>query len=355
MAGGFHRRDLLRTGARFAAGAAAFGAIGIGRQAWADLPTLRATHFGGPYQALQDIIAKPFEAAGHAKVTYDVEISPTSFSKMQTQRDDPPFDVTFLSRFFTLRAMNSGLLATIAPGDLPELPNLTKDALADRGAGVAMVLDTMDIMVDNKQVPTPMTSWLDLWRPELKGKIMLPGAVNGAAAFAFIACLIRTIGGDVKSEAAVNETFARLKALKPNVRSFYADGIQPNQLMERSDIAVAPQFAIRIANSTKTMANIVKVTPKEGVLAVPYDLCIPKGTKNLALAKTYLNFTLTNPIQTALAQTLLATPVRPDVVIPPALASLVTTDRDRIWFQDEEFAATKQREWLDRYTREVQS
>ena len=26
-----------------------------------------------------------------------------------------------------------------------------------------------------------------------------------------------------------------------------------------------------------------------------------------------------------------------------------------IWFQDEEYAATKQREWLDRYTREVQS
>jgi spermidine/putrescine-binding protein len=288
-------------------------------------------------------------------VTYDVEISPTSFSKMQTQRDDPPFDVTFLSRFFSLRAANSGLLTAIAPADLVELPSLIKDALADKGAGVAMVLDTMDLMVDIKQVPTPITSWTDLWRPELKGKIMLPGAVNGATCFAFIACLIRTIGGDLKSEAAVNETFGRLKALKANVRSFYADGIQPNQLMERGDIAIAPQFQIRIAHSTKTMPNIVKATPKEGVLAVPYDLCIPKGTKNIALAKKYLNFALTKPVQTALAQTLLATPVRTDVTIPPDIAPLINSDPARIWFQDEEYAATKQREWLDRYTREVQS
>jgi hypothetical protein len=52
---------------------------------------------------------------------------------------------------------------------------------------------------------------------------------------------------------------------------------------------------------------------------------------------------------------LLATPVRGDVTVPAAIAPLITIDPARIFFQDEEFAAVKQREWLDRYTREVQS
>ncbi len=52
---------------------------------------------------------------------------------------------------------------------------------------------------------------------------------------------------------------------------------------------------------------------------------------------------------------LLATPVRPDVTIPTDIAPLVNADPKLVFFQDEEFAAIKQREWLDRYTREVQS
>jgi hypothetical protein len=37
------------------------------------------------------------------------------------------------------------------------------------------------------------------------------------------------------------------------------------------------------------------------------------------------------------------------------LKKLVALDPAQMFFQDEEYAASKQREWLDRYTREVQS
>jgi ABC-type thiamine transport system substrate-binding protein len=91
------------------------------------------------------------------------------------------------------------------------------------------------------------------------------------------------------------------------------------------------------------------------MLAVPYDLCIPENVKDVGAAKAYINFALTKPIQTALAASLLASPVRTDVTIPADVASLINADPKLVWFQDAEFAATKEREWLDRYTREVQS
>ena len=346
------RRDVLKA----AAGAATGLSLGSGlRPAAAQTKTLRVTHFGGPYQALAGIAGKPFEAAAHAKVEYSVEISPTSLSKMQTERSDPPFDVTLLSRAYGLRAMNAGLLARVSASDFPQAAQTIPNTIPAAGWGVAMVLDTMDIMVDTKQVSNPLTSWLDLWRPDLQGKLLLPATVNGSAATAFIACIIRAIGGDLKSPAAAEEAFRRLKELKSSVRGFYADGIQPNQMIERGDIAVAPQYAIRIANTTRTLPNVVKATPKEGVLAVPYDLCIPKNTPDAALAKSYIDFTLTEPVQSALVAKLLATPVRLGTPVPAVLQPMVNTDPDRIWFQDEAFAASKQREWLDRYTREVQS
>jgi ABC-type Fe3+ transport system substrate-binding protein len=91
------------------------------------------------------------------------------------------------------------------------------------------------------------------------------------------------------------------------------------------------------------------------VLAVPYDLCIPVNARNVAASKAYINFTLTKAIQEAMVSSLLVTPVRPDVAIPDNIASLIKVDPKLLFFEDEEYAAIKQREWLDRYTREVQS
>jgi putative spermidine/putrescine transport system substrate-binding protein len=355
MAVDLRRRDFLDRASRISLGAMLGlpGLISSVLPAIADPSVLKITHFGGPYQILGDIIAKPYDQATHEKITYDVEISPSAVAKIQTQKSDPPFDVVMLSRAWGLRALRTGLLMRIAASEFPEAAHVLPDIVPAGGWGVGTILDTIDLMVDTNQIKAPVTSWLDLWRGDMKGKIMLPAAVNGATAMGFFVCLVRAIGGDIKSEAAVNEAFARLKALKPAVRSFFSDGAQPNLLIERGDIAVAPQFGIRIVNTTLKIPSIIKATPKEGVLAVPYDLCIPVNCRNAMAAKAYINFTLTKPIQESMVTKLLATPVRDDVAIPASIAPLVKSDR--IFFQDEEYAAMKQREWLDRYTREVQA
>lgn len=337
------------------AGGAALAAMGFaaGRAA-AQAASLHVTHFGGPYQALATIVGKPFEDATKIRVVYDVEISPTAFPKLQTQRADPPFDVVMFSRAWALRAAKAELIQKVSAADFPEAKNVLPDVLPAGGWGISMMLDTMDIMIDTNQVKTRLGSWNDLWRSDLSGKVMLPSSTEGATCLSFLLSFFHA-HGDIKDEAAVNEAFAKLKTLKPHLRGFYSDGTQANLLIERGDIAAAPQFAIRIANSTRRSPNIVKCSPREGMVAVPYDLCIPTNSKNAAAAKQYINFTLTKPIQEAMVKTLLATPVRADVEIPPDIAPLVNADPKLVWFPDAEYVAGKEREWLDRYTREVQS
>ncbi|HVX77447.1 MAG TPA: extracellular solute-binding protein [Bradyrhizobium sp.] len=347
------RRQLLCAGAT--AGAAAFITLGGIDRLWAEEALLRSTHFGGPYQVLSDIVGKPFTEAGLGRVEYDVEVSPSVIAKLQTQRGNPPFDVAMMSRSFGLRALNAGLLEKVSAADFPEAKSLIPEAIPAAGWGVAMISDTFDMMIDTKQVKEPVTSWLDLWKPEFQGKTALPSAANGGATFAFISCIVRAVGGKDQSDAAVNEAFARLKALKPSVRTFYPDSIQPTQLIDRGDISIAPQFGIRIANQTKVSPNIVKTTPKEGIAAIPYDLCIARGSKNVELAKKYINLTLTKPVQEHLVAALYGTPSRTDLNLDTELKRLVSLDPAQLFFQDEEYAASKQREWLDRYTREVQS
>lgn len=351
MSFGIDRRQFLLGGT---ATVAALGGLNFVSSANAQTITLRSTHFGGPYQVLNEIVGKPFEEATKNRVIYDAEISPTIFPKLQSQLSNPPFDVVMFSRAWGLRAQKAGLLQKVSAADFPESKNVLKDVLPESGWGISMVMDTMDVMVDTKQVTNPITSWMDLWRPDLKGKVMLPSSTEGSTAFAFLACIIHAVG-DIKDQKAVDEAFKRLKELKPNLRGFFSDGTQPNILIERGDVAVVPQYSIRIANTSRKVPHVKKASPKEGMLAVPYDLCIPLNVKNSAAAKEYINFTLTKPVQEALAKSLLATPVRADVAIPPDVAPFVNADPKLIWFQDAEYAAQKEREWLDRYTREIQS
>ena len=347
------RRAALRlTGGLTIGTSAAFASRSVTAQS---LPTLRATHFGGPYQAMQEIIGAPFARERLGTVTYDVETGPTAVTKMQSRRDDPPFDVAFISRSFAFRALNAGLLQKLEARDITDAAALKPGSLAPSGSGVALMFDAMEIMVDSRQVKEPITSWLDLWRPDLKGKIMLPAAFNAGAVIPFLGCIFRAVGGNEQSDQVVNEAFSRLKALKSSVRGFYSDGNQPMEVIERGDIAVGAQFLIRIANLNRRSPHIVNVTPKEGACAVPYDLCIPAGISRVALAKTYINFALRKDVQTKLADQLIVTPSRTGVEVSPDLQKLIITDPSQMFFMDDAVTAAKQREWIDRYTREVQS
>ena len=76
---------------------------------------------------------------------------------------------------------------------------------------------------------------------------------------------------------------------------------------------------------------------------IPYDLCITRGSKNVELAKKYINLTLTKPVQEQLVAALYGTPSRTDLTLAPELKKLVSLDPSQLFFQDEEYAASKQR------------
>jgi putative spermidine/putrescine transport system substrate-binding protein len=317
------------------------------------LTTIRVTHFGGPYGALKDLVGAPFENEKLGRVVYETEGSgAVLLGKLQAQRDNPPFNVFMMNRSFSTRAANAGLISTLSADEVPALREVHKEALLKNGSGVGMVYDSFDVMYDTTKVSAPITSWLDLWRPDLKGKLVLPSSALGGTILFVVISVARSLGG---GERDVEGAFKKLKELKPNVRLFYSDPNQATQLIERGEVAAAAQYSIRIGHVMKGNPNVARATPKEGVIAVPYDLCVTKASPNQDVSKRYINFALSPKIQEALAANLLATPVHRAVKVPPAVQRLVMTDASKLVFIDEDYVAAQQKEWVDRWTREIQS
>jgi putative spermidine/putrescine transport system substrate-binding protein len=331
-------------------------ALAAGSTAWpapaSAQGAITVTHFGGPYGTLKDIVGAPFEQEKLGKVTYETEQPAIILSKLQAQRDSAPWDVVMMVRSFALRAGKAGLLSPLTAKDVPGLGEVQPQAVLAGGHGVAMIIDSLDLMYDSTKVTTPITSWLDLWRPELKGKIVLPAMpIAGFVTFTLLA-VARAVGG---SEKAVDDAFKKIKELRPSVRAFVTDPNQASQLIERGEILAAPQYSVRISNVMKASAHVARATPKEGVPAAPYDLCVTKGSSQQATAKQYINFVLSRKTQEALAGTLLATPVHRQAKVTGPAQRLVMSDFSKLWFVDEEYVAANQKDWLDRWVREIQS
>ncbi len=345
------RRCFIRL-ATLSGATVAVGAVLEGARRPAHAATIRVTHFGGPYGALRDIVGVPFEQEKLGQVAYETDQPAIILSKLQAQRDNPPYDVVMMVRAVALRAGRAGLLSTLSPSEVPALSEVHPQAVLDGNLGVAMIIDSLDLMYDTQKVGAPIGSWLDLWRPELRGRVVLPAMpLAGFVTFTLLA-VSRALGGDEKH---VDDAFKKIKELRPAVRVFVTDPNQASQLIERGEIAAAPQYSVRISNVMKANAHVARATPREGVPAAPYDLCVAKGSPYQDVCRRYLDFILSRRIQESLASTLLATPVNKQAKAAGPSARLVMSDFGKLWFVDEEYVAAHQKEWLDRWVREVQT
>lgn len=354
--------DMLkkRTGRReFVKGASALAALALGtgmagRLAHAQDGPVRITHFGGPYQVLDEVVGQPFTAAGLGNVEYTASLTPATMGQLQANRSNPPFDVVMLSRPAGVRAGRAGLVDKIDSSKLANLPQLQQSSLSEDSFGIPFILDTVEIMYNKTMVSEPITSWLDLWRPELKGKIALPST---SVVFApdFVALIARALGGSEKDPAAVDEAFAKIVELKDNVRTFTTNPEQASTLMERGEIAATPQFGVRVSSVIRNNPDVSRSFPDEGVAARPYDLLIPSGSSRKEGAYSYIDFIIAKETQERIAAALWVTPVNAEIELPDDVSDKVVTDFDRLIFWDDVYMATVEKDWRTRWERTVQS
>lgn len=313
---------------------------------------LRVTHFGGPYSALEDLVGARFMEMGLGEVEYEQDQPNLILAKWQVQPKDPAYDIGLLERTPTLRAGSTGLALALTEENVPNIATALPGAVAEGGAGVAMAFDTIDIMYDTNQVSEPITSWLDLWRPDLAGKIMLPGMpIDGAIIFLMVS-VARAMGVE---ESQMDEVIAKFVELKSNVYSFYSDPNQASQLLERGDIAVAIQYSARIGQLMKRYENIVRATPTEGVPAIPYDLVVAANTSHPKEAADYVNLALSPEVQVDVCGSILLNPSVSGVTLPDETSKYIIADQSKLFPVNHAVVIENQQEWLQRWQREVQA
>jgi putative spermidine/putrescine transport system substrate-binding protein len=296
------RRALAITGGL--AGVSVLASAGVG-EAEADNELVVTVNGGAFEKFVRGVIFPEFEKRTGGKIIAVAGLTMQALAKLRASRDNPTLDVIRMDPPGTVPASREGLLHHLDPARIPNMKDLFDWAVPKSADYVCDNSDYQTLAFNTQSVKTPPESWLDLWKPEYKGKVIIPDITTSHGVL-FIAMLSKVLTGDFFN---VDAAFGKLVELKPNVLTYWTGHDQVNQLLTSGQAWLTPWISDRAVYQVSVGAPVDLTVPKrDGALFVPANAMISAGTKQLQLAEAYLNILLDPQIQAQNAEAILNGP-----------------------------------------------
>jgi spermidine/putrescine-binding protein len=195
------------------------------------------------------------------------------------------YDIMWLTDALTAYARKESVLAPLDRAS-PRLGNL--NSIYPRFLSpdfVSIIFSAAGVAYNPKYVKDPLTSFADLWRPELKGRIVLPAFPHSFGPA--VVCVGALAAGRPLNDAEAG--FGMLEKIAKLDPIWAADtDALTNAYTNEEGIA-----GILYRSQAYTVATggtkVEWVFPREGAILISWGLGIVKGTKNLEAAERYVN------------------------------------------------------------------
>jgi spermidine/putrescine transport system substrate-binding protein len=237
-----------------------------------------------------------------------------------------------LRDLYALQAMDTGLIPNLNFID----PALLQLCGLDNNGGqqymIPLVGGVMCLLVNKNLLdPQSVSGYADLWRPELKGKILIPDDF-----FDLMPVVLKAMGesGANPTPEAMAAGWEKLIALADQSKVIANTAI--DQYFEDDGIALALVYSVTAYNSMRSGLNLEAIVPAEGYAGWAEAVSIPAQSDNALAAHAYVNFVLApavmavicgnsgySPFSQASYEILRESGVHPFLQTPQAMASIL--------------------------------
>lgn len=258
---------------------------------------------------------------------------PMAKIKAQVEAGRPDADVIPMQLTDYAFAVRNNMLMPIGRDEIPEYANLFPEFVTDHGPG--LILWCYGLAYNTKHITERPKRWKEMWDPAYKGKVALNEALFEQAV------QMANLVAKGKPTPVDKETFAELDKLRPNLATLWTTGAQAEQLLRTEEVWLTPCWNGRVFTLQDNGVPVDFVTPEEGFF-VRYDpYCIPRGAKNPALAKRWLNYICNADRQKGLADQLFQGTPNMKVSYTPDIAKrvVITKPEDLKLAVNEDYAA----------------
>ena len=273
----------------------------------------------------RELVFEPFEKAFNCTITVEEGNNGDRLAKIQQKPES--YDIIQLSDYYMQQAIDAGLVAKISPSDLSNYDSLYDKAKTPNGEGYgpAYTFTRLGIVYDKSVITEPITSWADLWRSDLAGKLTIPDFSTTAGPW-----MLNIAAGQLGQELTADNAQAamdKLAELKPNLVKIYTKSSDVVNMFNQGEVSCAVILDFSSLTIQEASDDFVWVDPTEGTWGSTNVTDVCAKSANADLAKAFINYTLDKDEQTRNAQTGDA-PSRPDVELTEDEAKGMTYGED---------------------------
>jgi len=309
-----------------------------------------------PGGTLEKVLRKswvePFEKKYNAKAIVTTGLTMENLAKLRAQKGNPQIDVVIFDPPGAIPAANEGLLEKLDPGRIPNLKDQYPFDIVKHGLFATQWLSNQVLAYNKNFIKEPPKSWADLWKPEYKGKVLLPDiSTSHGVNFVSIVSKMQTGTDLYNTEAA----FAKLKTLRPNLLTFYTSHDQVAQLLNSGEAWLVPWCSDRALTQVAAKAPVGVTVPKEGAIYFTSHIGIALGSKNKDLAEKYIDTAISAEAQLMNAKEAFLGPANSKVKLEGYLAENLAYGENlkKLVAPDWNKLDQVRNEWTERWNREI--
>ncbi|RPH42133.1 MAG: extracellular solute-binding protein [Desulfobulbaceae bacterium] len=203
------------------------------------------------------------------------------------------YDLIVPSSYFVGLMRDQGLLMPLDKKQLPNLKHIGPQFInqsfdPENSYSVPYMWGSTSLAVNTELLGTDtIRNLADLWKPELKGKLLLPNDSREVMGIG-----LKVLGYPINDTDPVHleQAFRKLKELIPSVRTFDSDS--PKQALLSGEVAAGVVWNGEAYIANAENPAITYLYPKEGFSLWLDSFCLPKGAKNITEAHLFLDYIL---------------------------------------------------------------
>jgi putative spermidine/putrescine transport system substrate-binding protein len=312
--------------------------------------TLELNGYGGDYnRLLTEYVAKPLEQRTGLKVSYQSGTVSSAAAKLIAARDNPPFDIIMGDSPNLPDLIKADVIEPVTAREVPNVAKILPNTREFGDYGVPFLTNAVIVTYNTKLVKTPVESYADLARPDLKDRVGLLTPENTAGLLTLVA-LAEANGGSLDN---MNPAFAALEAMRRNIATVTPATVNLLQLFEQEEVWAGPFWDGRIYSMRSAGKPMASVVPKKGVYSLFNYLNPVKGSKKREAILAYIEQALSDDAIGPLVNFFRYAPCT-DVKVPDAVAKDVVlsgSNRERMKRVDWTKVAQLRGGWAERFNR----
>ena len=282
------RRQALKAGAALAASSA------LPRIAFAAGQVVATTYPGGFEEAYRATLLPAFTKRSGAQAILTPLLAINQVAKISAARKNPPYDVVIFDEGPLLASLGHGILQKYPAQKSPSFSELPEVFQGHNNGGFGPTVTVQIIvMAYNPRKVNPPADWLDMWKPEYKGRVGLTGMASSLGT-SYMTEITKRLGGD---ESNYEPAFQKIRELLPSVTSIAPSPGALAALFQTGEVDIAPNYFNNVMLLKEKGVDIDYVIPQGKPVLIRTSMHVVNNTKVPDLSVQYIDTSISEVVQ----------------------------------------------------------